>query len=170
MRITNHAPQPLAPQPLHYTGFWVKDAITTVACAVLLSICVSACKDSDNAPSAAPVRATPNVPAAEGFSLNNLLNSIEGAKSGVEEAVGPHAEAINERTKSEVEKLFRWEYRVVEVPTEISTADLEGKLGELGSDGWECFHMQTQASNTTRITCKRKPRSALSYLKFMPGF
>jgi hypothetical protein len=152
-----------------YTGFWVKDAITTIACAVLMAITLSACNDSDNTPSAPTTEPTASSPLNNEFSLNSLLNSIQGAKTGVEQAVGPHAEAVQERTREEVEKLFRWEYRVVEFPTDIPSIELEVKLGDLGTQGWECFHFQAQGSNLTRVTCKRKPQSALSYLKLIPG-
>jgi hypothetical protein len=73
------------------------------------------------------------------------------------------------RTKEEVEKLFRWEYKVIETPADQSAGALESQLSELGADGWECFHIHTQTSGLVRITCKRKPKSALSYLKYIPG-
>jgi hypothetical protein len=152
-----------------YTGFRVKDAITTIACTLSAVLILSACNDSNNPQATKPLQEPTNAPAQEGFSLNSLLNSIEGAKTEVQEAVAPHADAVQARTKEEVDKLFRWEYRVVEFPAEISSLELEAKLGELGDDGWECFHFGSIGSSVSRVTCKRKPKSALSYLKFIPG-
>jgi hypothetical protein len=153
----------------NYTGFWVKDAITTIACTVLVSAALSACNDSTNTPSQVATAPPTNPPVQEGFSINSILNSLEGAKRDAQEAVAPHADAVQTRTKEEVEKLFRWEYKVTEFPATLPAAELEGKLMELGADGWECFDVREQPLNLTRITCKRRPKSALSYLKYIPG-
>jgi len=153
----------------NYTGFLLKDAITTIACALLLVVTLSACNDSTNSPAHNPAPSPTDAPLDEGFSLNSILNSIEGARSGVQNAVGPHADALQNRTKEEVEKLFRWEYRVVEVPTTIASAELELQLSSLGEQGWECFNLEQRPSDVTRITCKRRPKSAISYLKYLPG-
>jgi hypothetical protein len=153
----------------NYTGFWVKDAITTIACAVCLSIALSACNDSTNTPAQAP-QTTPTNPAPqEGFSINAILNSLEDAKRGAQDAVAPHADAVQTRTKEEVEKLFRWEYKITELPSDLPAVDLEARLAELGADGWECFDLKERPVNLTRVTCKRRPKSALSYLKYIPG-
>jgi len=157
----------------HYTGFWVKDAIATIVCVVLSVIGVSACNDSTKRPSGGsnptPIISPTNPPVAEGFSLNSLLNSIEGAKTEVKDAVAPHADAVQARTKEEVEKLFRWEYKVVDAPGTSSSADFQQLLSQLGDDGWECFHIDRSAVDATRVTCKRRPKSAISYLKYIPG-
>jgi hypothetical protein len=153
----------------NYTGFWIKDAIATVSCVALLLSSLSACNDSTNPAAQAPQAAPTEVAVAESFSLNSLLNSLEGATSGVQNAVAPHAGALQERTKEEVEKLFQWEYRVIEVAANMPATDFEGQLAKLGAEGWECFHIASQTADSTRITCKRRPKSALSYLKYLPG-
>lgn len=154
----------------HYTGFWVKDAIATIVCICFLATLLSACNDSTNTQST-PANLTPTVSPtiADGFSLNSLLNSIEGAKTGVKDAVAPHADTVQARTKEELEKLFRWEYKVVERPRSLSTSEFEHTLSELGNEGWECFHIDHLTPEQTRITCKRRPKSAISYLKYIPG-
>jgi hypothetical protein len=153
----------------NYTGFWVKDAITTIACAVSLTVLLSACNDSTNAPAQAPQTTPTNPPPQEGFSINSILNSLGEAKRGAQDAVAPHADAVQTRTKEEVEKLFRWEYKVSELPSNLSSSELEARLAELGADGWECFNLHELPVNITRVTCKRRPKSALSYLKYVPG-
>jgi hypothetical protein len=157
----------------HYTGFWVKDAIATIACATCLVMGVSACNDSNNlltsAPNQTPTASPTNPLPDDGFSLNSLINSLEGAKSGVTDAVAPHADAVQARTKEEVEKLFRWEYKVVDSPSTEDSANFELLLTGLGNEGWECFDINHLTPGTVRITCKRRPKSAISYLKYIPG-
>jgi hypothetical protein len=156
----------------HYTGFRVKEAIVAISCLAALCSSVTGCKDSTNAPVSTLPTATPaptNPPPTEGFSLNSILNSIEEASNSVQEAVGPHAETAHQRTKAEVEKLHRWEYLVVDYSSLTSAQELEARLGKLGEDNWDCFSIIPSAG-TSRVTCKRRPLSALSYLQLIPGF
>ena len=156
----------------HYTGFLTKDAITTAACVILLIAPLSACNDSDNhstLASSPPSSQTINPAANEGLTINSILNSIEGTSKDVQDAMAPHASAVQARTKEEVDKLFRWEYKVVELLNDIPANELEVKLGGLGSDGWECFQVSGQVNSLIRLICKRRPTSALSYLKYIPG-
>ena len=155
----------------HYTGFRLKDAIVAIACVAGLTLGVSACKDSNPGHvSVSPGVITPSPTAVPGdqFSLNSILDTLQGATTEVQNAVGPHADAVQARTKEEVEKLFRWEYKVVDLPKEQSSAALEAQLQELGSAGWECFSLASIESGM-RVTCKRKPHSTLAYLKYIPG-
>lgn len=156
----------------HYTGFRVKDAIAAMTCVLIISSVLSACKDSTKSVSqdVTPVSATPaGASVDEQFSLNSLLNSIQGATTEVQTAVGPHADAVQARTKEEVEKLFQWEYKVLDLHKDVLAGELEARLTELGDLGWECFSVISNESST-RITCKRKPKGALAYLKYIPGF
>lgn len=154
----------------HYTGFLVKEAIATATCAIILSTVLTACNDSINLQTAnSPLPTPTSSPAVnEGFSLNSILNSIEGAKSGVKEAVGPHADAVQAKTKEEMDKLFRWEYKVVDLAANQDANEFQGQLSLLGDDGWECFSI-SPLLDKTRVTCKRRPKSAISYLKYIPG-
>lgn len=156
----------------HYTGFRAKEAIVAMSCLVAFCTSVTGCKDSTNNPVSTPPTVAPgptNPPPTEGFSLNSILNSIQDASTSVQEAVGPHAETAHQRTKAEVEKLHRWEYLVVDYPASTSAQDLETRLGKLGEDNWDCFSIIPNADGS-RVTCKRRPLSALSYLQFIPGF
>jgi hypothetical protein len=155
----------------HYTGFWSFGAIIQVHILVLGVLVLTGCKDSSNDAITSPASA-PTASAIEGVTVSSLLENlrerVQGARGGVQQALGPQGEVLQELTKDEVEKLFRWEYRVVETETAIAAADFEKRLGELGSEGWECFHIE-DFRETTRITCKRRPRSALRYLQLIPG-
>ena len=155
----------------HYTGFRVKEAIVAISCAVALCIHVSGCKDSTNGAqhdTPAPTPSPTNPPPQESFSLNSILNSIQGATSEVTDAMRPHTEAAQQRTKDEVSKLFRWEYRVVEFPISISIVEQETRLSKLGEENWECFSLVPSGEHL-RVTCRRRPESALTYLKLIPG-
>lgn len=156
----------------HYTGFWRQGAIVQMCTLVLGAFILSGCNDSKNQTQSGAV-ATPGAAVSDELSVSKLLGSlterVQGASGGVQQALGPHGEVIQERTKEEVEKLFRWEYRVVDIDSTLPAPDFEKRLSELGNEGWECFDIAT-VSTTTRVTCKRRPRSAIAYLKFIPGF
>lgn len=172
----------------HYTGFRLKDAITTTACAIALALVVtlplSACKDSDTTPldPTQVVDPTPldseqdtnipdeDVPEEDSFGsvIKTIHENLERATDQVREAVGPHSEDLQTLTKDEVEKLFRWEYRVKELPIALSAEEFQEELAALGLAGWECVSFLPQGEKT-RVTCKRRPRGALAYLKYIPG-
>lgn len=154
----------------HYTGFWVKEAIATIVCVSYLISSVSACNDSTNTSQSGPgPAASPSAQTPATFSLNSLIQTLEGAQNNVKEAVAPHADAVQARTKEEVEKLFRWEYRVVDAASNADPAEQQTLLSSLGDEGWECFHIDRMTPEKIRITCKRRPKSAVAYLKYLPG-
>jgi hypothetical protein len=155
----------------YYTGFWRIGAIIQVHILIIGILILTGCNDSPNG-SVTGASSSGNVEPGKALGVPEFLESlgqrVQGASGGVQQALGPQGEVIQERTKEEVEKLFRWEYRVVETEATMAAADFEKRLGELGNEGWECFHITT-SPETTRITCKRRPRSALNYLKLIPG-
>jgi hypothetical protein len=155
----------------HYTGFLGKHAIATTACSIFFVLGLSGCKDSQkNSPrgvagqTPATTQATPDA-----FSLNSILNKLEGASSEVHEAVRPHTDAVQAKTKEELDKLFRWEYKVVELPLTADSTTLQAQLSALGEENWEVVSM-TVVDGGNRIICKRRPNSAIGYLKYIPGF
>lgn len=154
----------------HYTGFWPKHAIATTACGLLLFASLSACKDSDKTtagPAVAQTAVTPQSGPGK-LALDSLLTTLEGATSEVHEAMRPHTDAVQAKTKEEVNKLFRWEYKVVELPATSDAATLQARLSALGEENWEVIDMTTK-DQISRITCKRRPNSAIGYLKYIPG-
>lgn len=155
----------------HYTCFLRQRAIIQIRLLSLAAALLTGCNDSTNT-SQSSAAATPPATQIDDLSLSKLLGSIsdrvQGASGGVQQALGPQGEVLHDLTKDEFEKLFRWEYRVVDVEGSETAADFEKRLMELGNEGWECFSIAPSAS-ATRITCKRRPRSALGYLKLIPG-
>jgi hypothetical protein len=67
-----------------------------------------------------------------------------------------------------MDKLFRWEYKVVDLAANQDANEFQGQLSLLGDDGWECFSISALLDKT-RVTCKRRPKSAISHLKYIPG-
>ena len=155
----------------HYTGFSLKMAITTAACALVLTLGISACSDSDTPPQEQAQGAPTVAPEADlslDTVLDNLNEQLDKASDQVQEAVGPHAEQLQSRTKEEVEKLLRWEYKVMDLAADITAQQMETRLSQVGEEGWECGSV-VPVPNGLRVTCKRKPPSALAYLKYIPG-
>lgn len=155
----------------HYTGFSLKDAMTTAACALAVALGVSACSDSDSGQSE-PIQEAPTASSEPDLSLDTVLDKLsdqlDRASDQMQGVVGPHAGQIQSQTKDEVEKLFKWEYKVVDLAANITAPQMESELSELGADGWECSSVLSVPTGL-RITCKRKPPSALAYLKYIPG-
>jgi hypothetical protein len=155
----------------HYTGFWTNRAIVPLALAFYLTIALTACQNDTNGGNTSPsTRATP--PTQDNLSLQGVFDSLSKgigvSPDQVQEALGPHGDALQAKTKEEVDKLFRWEYRVIDLPAELSAEEMEKRLAALGSEGWECFSI-LPAPSSTRTICKRRPKSAITYLKFLPG-
>lgn len=154
----------------HYTFFSRQRAIIQIHLLSVAALLLTSCNDATNT-SQQVATATPSATQIDDLSLSKLLGEIservQGASGGVQQALGPHGEVLHDVTKDEMEKLFRWEYRVVDLEGLEPAPDFERRLMELGNDGWECFSF-VPSGNVTRVTCKRRPRSALGYLKLIP--
>lgn len=144
-----------------YTGFSSKRAIRSAACVLMLLSGLLACESQESSRS-------DQEDAGLSAVVNSLHEQLQGASQEVQDAVGPQAEAIQSRTKAEVDKLFRWEYHVVDVPSILGSAELEKQLTELGAENWECFSV-LPLPESVRVVCKKRPLSAINYLKYVPG-
>ncbi|MCB0321193.1 MAG: hypothetical protein KDD60_09725 [Bdellovibrionales bacterium] len=74
-----------------------------------------------------------------------------------------HARKVPELAEEEYEKLFRIDYRVVELPADSPVTSFEEVLGQLGKERWECFHIEPR-EKTLVAFCKRRPTSYIRYL------
>lgn len=72
-------------------------------------------------------------------------------------------EDISEWVQEDIERMWTWEYRVLEVE-EGKPLALEEELNALGKERWECSMVSSPASQLT-LLCKRQ---AKSYLKLIP--
>jgi hypothetical protein len=145
----------------YYNCFIPQKAIMPIACAAIFLAILGGCKKSDSSHQAlgAP---TPDESNSSNLSFQSILNSISSAS----DALAPHAESLEETTKEEVTKLFRWEYKVIDLDILLSAPAVADTLNELGNDNWECS-TGTPVPQTIRFYCKRRPRGALSYLRFV---
>lgn len=98
----------------------------------------------------------------------SLQESLSGVSQDVITALGPHAEALKNLSADEVMKLFRWNYKVVELSPSLPASGLEDELNRLGKENWECFNIVSLPSGI-RVTCKKRPMSAVNYLQYIPG-
>jgi hypothetical protein len=101
--------------------------------------------------------------------LDSVQAGIASASKEVEQRVLPHAVDLHVKTREQVEKLHQWEYLVDELASTASSGpELAARLQSLGDQRWDCFNIQT-AGTALRITCKRRPATALSYFKCLAG-
>ncbi|MCB0336416.1 MAG: hypothetical protein KDD62_08920 [Bdellovibrionales bacterium] len=75
----------------------------------------------------------------------------------------PNSDSVKRMTLDEVEKLFLYEYRVDDLPPDISAEKLQEFLASLGADRWDCFFLD-RLTTELRVHCKRHPKSYLRYL------
>lgn len=100
--------------------------------------------------------------------LNQMQGTISEASKGAIEALGPHAKTLGNLSTEEVSKLFSWKYKLVQVEANEPPEVMEQALIELGADNWDCFSI-IQVADKIRISCKKRPPSALGYLKHLQG-
>ena len=92
----------------------------------------------------------------------DLKHTLDEAKQAVSD-LAPDTSKLSARTNEEIEKLFRFEYKVEELDIKSSREALEEALVKLGLDRWDCFHLESNAT-ALRIFCKRMPRTYLRYM------
>jgi len=155
----------------HYTGFSRWGAIVLSVAIGTIITGLTACNNSSK-PDGCDHTSKQSTPCAKTDTVTGLLETLQahlGITGGeARDALHDKGQSLQERTQEEVEKLFRWEYRVADLPVNPSAKELEDSLNNLGSDGWECFHLEV-ATNHLRALCKRRPRGALAYLTLVPG-
>lgn len=145
----------------YYNCFIPQKAIIPIAYAAIFLAIFGGCNKSDSSHQQTSSPMPDNSNSSE-LSFQSILNSISSAS----DALAPHAESLEETTKEEVTKLFRWEYKVIDLDISLSAPAMEDTLNELGNDNWECLP-GTTTPQTIRFYCKRRPRGALSYLRFV---
>ena len=96
---------------------------------------------------------------AIGAVTDQLKKTYEDAKKGVS-SLTPEVQSM---TSAEIDKLFAYEYAVIDVPLSSSRGEVEEKLLLMGRDRWEAFSTEPR-SDGTRIYFKRRPASYLRYI------
>jgi hypothetical protein len=145
----------------YYNCFIPQKAIMPIAYAAIFLAILGGCNKSEN-PHQPPTSPIPNSSSSSDLSFQTLLDSISHAS----DALAPHAENLEETTKEEVTKLFRWEYKVIDLEISLPAPTVADTLNQLGKENWECLPGATSLQ-TIRFYCKRRPRGPLSYLRFV---
>lgn len=100
---------------------------------------------------------------AELQKLEQLVAEIGESVQQVTEDLKPTVDSAHSASSAEVEKLFVWEYKVVDIDSESDRSAVEGMLAGYGKDRWECFWVQSIGSST-RFHFKRRPSTPLRYV------
>lgn len=96
----------------------------------------------------------------------SVQDSISSATKKISELT-PSSNELSSLTTEEIEKLFNFEYKVIELESTLPNSEIEGKLSQLGIDRWECFHVEKNGA-FLRIFCKRRPKTFLRYIQHIP--
>jgi hypothetical protein len=98
-----------------------------------------------------------------GCSSGDSNDGIFGAVNKFGETVSTRSREMKESASVEMEKLFTFEYRVLEIPTASTSEEIQKILELAGKERWDCFHIESQNASL-RIFCKRNPKTALKYI------
>jgi len=82
------------------------------------------------------------------------------------ESLSSSPEEVSEKASAELEKLFTFEYKVVDFRRDSNSASIQRALNELGQDRWECFQL-IQVDSGMAVLCKRRPKTYLRYIPRM---
>lgn len=95
----------------------------------------------------------------------DLEQTIQKANKNIQELTSEYAnkDKLNELTTEEVEKLFTYEYKVLELDNSLSASEIEEQLQTLGKERWECFNVISE-QKSYKVFCKRKPKTYLRYI------
>jgi hypothetical protein len=95
-----------------------------------------------------------------------LVEELTPLGQQVGKTVAEGAKTVGTSATDEVQKLFRWEYKVTDLPAEYGSAEIEVYLNGLGMDRWDCFRVEP-VQGTFRVFCKRPPKSPLRYMPYL---
>lgn len=96
--------------------------------------------------------------------LETFNSSVSDISKTIDSSTKETRESVQQLATEELEKLYKYEYKVVSLPASLSDQEMEAQLSELGRERWHCFHGET-VNGSTRLICSRLP---LSVLKFVP--
>ena len=101
--------------------------------------------------------------------MEDLKKDINKSLQDVRRFFSDHTPSTNEvtqKTSTELNKLFAFEYRVIEIPADMPPIEVEKRLNGAGQERWECFN-SCKSEGHVRFYCKRRPES---YLRYIPRF
>jgi hypothetical protein len=85
------------------------------------------------------------------------------------EAARVKATNLLEWAKRDFERMGTWRYRVITFkPNEASDEHVEGRMNELGREGWECFWVRERGTDLTMFFRKAEKSTISEALKYRP--
>jgi hypothetical protein len=99
--------------------------------------------------------------------LDQVVQALQDAASGAVDSLPPEARDLKDKTVAEVEKMFQVEYLVIDYDSVLEASEMQRQLGLRGAEGWECFAV-TPIGDKLRVTCKKRPKGVMRYLKNVP--
>jgi len=111
-----------------------------------------------------PDRSQTPAPKQNATTLSGIVDSLHAT---VNSATSIDPSQLQAQTSDEIQKMMQIEYKVVELQNNASNDELQNTLTKLGQEGWDCFSVLPNAEKY-RIVCKRRPKSFLNYLKYVP--
>jgi hypothetical protein len=98
--------------------------------------------------------------------LDTLHSSVSDIGKTIDSTTKETRENVQQLASQELEKLYKYEYKVVSFQASLSDQELEAQLAELGKDRWNCFHGET-VNGSTRLICSRLPVSVLKLVPYI---
>ena len=114
-----------------------------------------------------PPRLAAQEPAKEAETTMETLNkTFHQFSEAVTKKSYEYGGKVKGLANDEYEKLIKFEYRVVDLPREAKSDEVQAVLTELGKDRWNCFHADT-LEKSTRVYCRRLPFSVLRMAPYL---
>jgi hypothetical protein len=102
----------------------------------------------------------------DSLSIDSLNKALQQFTDTVTKTSSEYGAKMKDAAEEEYRKLIKFEYKVVDVPRNASTDEIESVLTSLGAERWNCFHADTLES-VTRLYCRRLPFSVLRIAPYL---
>lgn len=106
----------------------------------------------------------PQSPAADSPAPSATQRALDELQAKYDELTAERLEDPVQWASDDLENIGDWEYRVVDLPSTASAAELEAALNELGNDRWELVWVEETSSGRQAIF----KRPAVSLLSKIP--
>lgn len=102
----------------------------------------------------------------ETLSIESLNKALQQFTDTVSKTSSEYSSKMKETAEEEYKKLIKFEYKVVDIPANATSEEIESVLTGLGLERWNCFHADSLES-TTRLYCRRLPFSVLRLAPYL---
>jgi len=95
--------------------------------------------------------------------VKSVTDELKATFSDAGKGVSDVAPSVRSMTVDQLEKLFIYEYKVIDVDGEASPQRVEAILNAMGQERWVSYSV-TPISSGVRIYLKRRPKTYLQYV------